>query len=133
MVQTLVCDMNVSPLHANVHAPNSGDRSTGSQTPGDPATHGALDNEELFVIEDSKTDPWRSTPEKLEEREKWRTMRLPASFQVKNTLSMTDSEALPLFSSREQLNLSLHDAATSTQPSELQLLQFHGFLHCLDQ
>ena len=30
--------MNVSPLHANAHAPNSGGRSPGSQTPGDPAT-----------------------------------------------------------------------------------------------
>ena len=63
VVQTLVYDMNVSPLHANAHAPNSGGRSPGSQTPGDSVTRGALDNEELFVIEGSKTDPWRSTPE----------------------------------------------------------------------
>ena len=34
------------------------------QAPGVPATRGALDNEELFVIEGSKNDPWRSTPEK---------------------------------------------------------------------
>ena len=36
--ETLLCDVNVSPLHANAHAPNSGGRSPGSQTPGDPAT-----------------------------------------------------------------------------------------------
>ena len=38
VVQTLLRDMNVSPLHANAQAPKSGDRSPGSQTPGDPAT-----------------------------------------------------------------------------------------------
>ena len=45
------------PYDIAAHAPNSGGRSPGSQTPGDPATRGALDNEELFIIEGSKTDP----------------------------------------------------------------------------
>ena len=31
VVQTLLFDMNVSPLHANAHAPNSGGRTAGSQ------------------------------------------------------------------------------------------------------
>ena len=37
------------------------------ETPGDPGTTRALDEEELFVVEGSKN--WRSTPGQLEERE----------------------------------------------------------------
>ena len=44
-------------LSINANACNELGRSPGNQTPGDPATRGALDNEELFVIEGSKTDP----------------------------------------------------------------------------
>ena len=38
VVQTLLYDMNVSPLHTNAHAPNWSGRSSGSKTPGDQAT-----------------------------------------------------------------------------------------------
>ena len=38
-------------------------------TESDELCKGALDGEELFAIEGSKN--WRSTPDDLEEREKW--------------------------------------------------------------
>ena len=38
-------------------------------TKSDELCKGALDNKELFTIEGSKN--WRSTPDDLEEREKW--------------------------------------------------------------
>ena len=49
----------VCPFDIAAHAPNSGGRTPGSQTPGDPATLGALDDEELFIVEGSKN--WRSS------------------------------------------------------------------------
>ena len=52
----------LSMPHSSVHRIRVADH-LGSQTPGDHDTRGALDNEELFVIEGSKTDPWRSAPE----------------------------------------------------------------------
>ena len=73
----------------------------GVRLPATPATRGALDNEELFIIEGSKTDTWRSTPENWRSAKKWRKMRLPATFQVKSTLSMTESETPPLLQRRQ--------------------------------
>ena len=54
-------------------------QNTWEQAPGVPATRGALDNEELFVIECSKTDPWRSTPEN------WRSAK-NAAFHGENPI-----------------------------------------------
>ena len=55
-------------------------KNTCEQAPGVPATRGALDNEELFVIEGSKNDPWRSTPEN------WRSAK-NAAFHGKKTIT----------------------------------------------
>ena len=60
------------------HALNSGGRTLGSKLPAF-ATRGAFDNEELVVIEGSKTDPWRSTPEN------WRNAK-NAAFHGKKTV-----------------------------------------------
>ena len=54
-------------------------QNTWEQAPGVPATRRALDNEELFVIEGSKTDPWRSTPEN------WRSAK-KAAFHSENPI-----------------------------------------------
>ena len=45
----------------------------GVKLPATPPPRGALDDDELFIIEGSKN--WRSTPGQPEEREKWRKMR----------------------------------------------------------
>ena len=47
---------------------NPAAKSPGSKLPATPAPRGALDNEELFIVEGSKN--WRSTPGQPEEREK---------------------------------------------------------------
>ena len=47
---------------------NPGAKSPESKLPATPAPRGALDNEELFIVEGSKN--WRSTPGQPEEREK---------------------------------------------------------------
>ena len=63
MVVVRMIDGNGVSVQARSYMQLVGWQNTWEQAPGVPATRGALDNEELFVIEGSKTDPWRSTPE----------------------------------------------------------------------
>ena len=60
--------MRVCPRHHELIGKDPVPSHLGVKLPATPAPRGALDDEELFIVEGSKN--WRSTPGQPEEREK---------------------------------------------------------------
>ena len=106
----------VYPYDIAAHAPNSGGRSPGSQTPGDPATLGALDDEELFIVEGSKN--WRSTPAQPGGARKMPQMRRNPP---------PHSEDLV-----DEATANKHNRDIGHLFTKLQLRNLHGILYCLN-